>query len=103
MKKKVLSGALALIWLLCMICLPVTAETTDSRATQLPGDVNCDGVVDNKDVEYLLWYTLFPEDYSLTVDGDFDRSQQVDNRGRKLFLPGVFYRCGTGRCCAHHL
>ena len=91
MKKKVLSGALALIWLLCMICLPVTAETTDSRATQLPGDVNCDGVVDNKDVEYLLWYTLFPEDYSLTVDGDFDRSQQVDNKDVEYLLWHTLY------------
>ena len=29
------------------------------------GDLDENGNVDNRDVEYLLWYTLFPEDYPL--------------------------------------
>ena len=32
---------------------------------ELSGDMNDDGNVDNQDVEYLLWHTLFPEDYPL--------------------------------------
>ena len=45
----------------------------------IPGDLTGDGTVDNLDVEYLLWYTLFPEDYPLTGVGDFDGNGTVDN------------------------
>ena len=45
----------------------------------IPGDLTGDGTVDNLDVEYLLWYTLFPEDYPLTGAGDFDGNGTVDN------------------------
>lgn len=43
------------------------------------GDLNNDGSVDNKDVEYLLWYTLFPEDYPLNQEVDFNGDGAVDN------------------------
>ena len=62
-------------------------ESTDSvcnacgaiRTIYAPGDL--DGVegVDNKDVEYLLWYTLFPEDYPLPQNADFNDDGYVDN------------------------
>ena len=32
------------------------------------GDLNSDGQINNEDVEYLLWNTLFPESYPLETD-----------------------------------
>ena len=51
-----------------------------------PGDL--DGVegVDNRDVEYLLWYTLFPEDYPLPQAADFDSDGCVDNKDVEYLL-----------------
>ena len=51
-----------------------------------PGDL--DGVegVDNRDVEYLLWYTLFPEDYPLPQAADFDSNGYVDNKDVEYLL-----------------
>ena len=91
MKKKILSLLLVLVWLVCLICMPVTAETADSRATHQLGDFDNNGVVDNRDVEYLLWHTLFPEDYPLSVAGDFDHSQQVDNKDVEYLLWHTLY------------
>lgn len=45
----------------------------------IPGDLNDDGSVDNADVAYLLWYTLFPEDYPLNQDPDFNGDGSIDN------------------------
>ena len=77
MKKRILSGLLAVIWLLCLICLPVSAEAK-AGSTQL-GDFDNSGTVDNLDVEYLLWHTLFPEEYILSQSGDVNGDRQVDN------------------------
>lgn len=51
-----------------------------------PGDLDNNGFVDNKDVEYLLWYTLFSEDYPLNQDADFDGNGQVDNKDVEYLL-----------------
>lgn len=47
-----------------------------------------DGVegVDNRDVEYLLWHTLFPEDYPLTKNADFTGDGCVDNQDVEYLL-----------------
>lgn len=45
----------------------------------LSGDINGDGNVDNLDVEYLLWHTLFPEDYPLECDADYNGDLAIDN------------------------
>ena len=50
------------------------------------GDINDDGVVDNQDVEYLLWHTLFPEDYALTVSADYNGDGFVDNQDVEYLL-----------------
>jgi len=36
------------------------------------GDFSGDGYVTDEDVIWLLWYTVFPEDYPLNQSGDFD-------------------------------
>ena len=50
------------------------------------GDLTCDGVVDNQDVEYLLWYTLFPEDYAISQNADYDHNGCVDNKDVEYLL-----------------
>ena len=45
---------------------PPPVTPTNSR-----GDLNQDGQVNNEDVAYLLWYTLFPDDYPISVDADY--------------------------------
>ena len=52
----------------------------------LRGDLNQDGVVDNLDVEYLLWVTLFPEDYTVSQNADFDRNGTLDNQDVEYLL-----------------
>ena len=50
------------------------------------GDLDHDGDIDNNDVEYLLWYTLFPEDYPIEDFADFDHSGEVDNKDVEYLL-----------------
>ena len=50
------------------------------------GDLTDDGAVDNQDVEYLLWYTLFPGDYGLNQSGDFDQDGYTDNKDVEYLL-----------------
>ena len=38
----------------------------------VPSDFTGDGLVTDEDVIYLLWYTVFPEDYPLNQSGDMD-------------------------------
>lgn len=53
---------------------------------EVSGDLNDDGVVDNQDVEYLLWHTLFPEDYPLSVSADYNGDDIVDNQDVEYLL-----------------
>ena len=53
--------------------------TWKTASTDLSGDLNGDGAVNNEDVAYLLWFTLFPEDYPLSVDADFTGDGAVNN------------------------
>lgn len=60
---------------ICTVC-----GTQFSKDMQFPtGDVDGDSVVSNTDVELLLWYTLYPEDYFLFTDADYDTSTSIDN------------------------
>ena len=43
------------------------------------GDCNADGIINNEDVAYLLWHTLFPEDYPLPESADFTGDGAVNN------------------------
>ena len=53
---------------------------------ELSGDINGDGNVDNQDVEYLLWHTLFPEDYPLSVSADYNGDDMVNNQDVEYLL-----------------
>lgn len=46
---------------------------------QRAGDFTGDGLVTNDDVVFLLWYTLFPEEYPITINGDFNSDNDINN------------------------
>ncbi len=43
------------------------------------GDCNGDGYINNEDVIYLLWHTLFEEDYPLAYSGDVNGDGYINN------------------------
>lgn len=53
---------------------------------KLPGDFNRDGIVDEKDVEQLLWTILFPESYQIEGEADFTADGIVDEKDVELLL-----------------
>lgn len=65
------------------ICQRCGAEDPDYV---LSGNLNGDEKIDNQDVEYLLWYTLFPEEYPLNSDADYDGDGRVDNQDVEYLL-----------------
>lgn len=52
----------------------------------VPGDVDGDRVINNEDVAYLLWFTLFPEDYPVSNDVDFNCDGIVNNQDVQYLL-----------------
>jgi hypothetical protein len=53
---------------------------------KIPGDIDGNNCVDNQDVEFLLWFTLFPDDYSISVNADFNGDNTVDNQDVEYLL-----------------
>lgn len=82
MKKLFRISALLLVCVLLLSVLPATGSAAQSV---LRGDTNGDGVVNNDDVLQLLWHTLFPTVYPISVDADFDSEPGVTN-GDVVFL-----------------
>ena len=50
------------------------------------GDLSGDDTVNNKDVEYLLWHTLFPTTYPVSQNADFNGDSKVDNKDVEYLL-----------------
>ncbi len=71
--------------LIAYVCKDCGAEKT-VEADFIPGDVDMNGAVNNKDVEYLLWYTLFPESYPLHIEADFTGDGSVNNKDVEYLL-----------------
>ena len=46
----------------------------------IPGDMDGDGVLDDRDVAQLLWHTLFPETFGIAGDADFTGDGLVDDK-----------------------
>ena len=61
-------------------------ENSEHHCAKVAGDLDGNDIVDNRDVEYLLWYTLFPDDYLLTGGADFDGDGVVDNKDVEYLL-----------------
>lgn len=45
----------------------------------IQGDFTGDGKVNNLDVEFLLWHTLFPENYPIESNADFNSDNEISN------------------------
>ncbi len=67
-------------------CVDCGATKTVVMPKCADGDLNMDQTVDNKDVEYLLWHTLFPDSYPLDTYADFDMNGIVDNKDVEYLL-----------------
>ena len=76
MKKLTRIASLLLVAVLLLLCVPQTPQA--EAAGEVVGDFTGDGAVTDADVIYLLWYTVFPEDYPLNGKwADFDDSGSV--------------------------
>ena len=47
--------------------------------TGMEGDFNGDGVVNDADVAYLLWHTLFADQYPIDINGDVNNDGVVND------------------------
>ena len=60
----------------CTVCHGTKTEVIHI----IPGDLDGNDIIDNRDVEYLLWCTLFPQDYAVSLEfGDFSGDGVIDN------------------------
>ena len=82
--KRVLSVLLCLAILLG--CFAMFSMSAKAIGTAVEGDLDGNRLVDNKDVEYLLWHTLFPEDYPVYVDADFNVDDVLNNQDVEYLL-----------------
>ena len=62
-------------WMLC--CATVSSGSGEEETVK--GDLNGDGILDDADVAHLLWYTLFPDQYTLAGDADFNGDGKIDD------------------------
>lgn len=67
----------------CKDCDATKTVVVPKRAN---GDLNGDQNIDNKDVEYLLWHTLFPGSYPLELFADFNFDGSIDNKDVEYLL-----------------
>lgn len=65
---------------------PVIVAPTDGT-----GDYNNDGLVTNEDVVYLLWHTLYSDDYPVATDADFNDDGDVTNEDVVYLLWHTLY------------
>ena len=67
----------------CIAATFVLTSFSDFIMTQynfeVRGDMNGDGVVNDTDVAYLLWHTLFPDLYEISGNADFNQDGNVDD------------------------
>ena len=61
-------------------------KTFTASGTVNNGDLDGNGTTDNKDVEYLLWHTLFPDSYPITQNADYNGDSKVDNKDVEYLL-----------------
>ena len=75
-----------------VLCTGMTVQlvyggnTIETLTVVVTGDLDGEGAIDNKDVEYLLWYTLFPDSYPLFAAADFNGDGSVDNKDVEYLL-----------------
>lgn len=68
------------------ICSVCSAKDPEYVPPYILGDVNNDTTVNNDDVVLLLWFSLFPEDYTIIGNGDLNHDGQINNDDVVLLL-----------------
>ena len=93
MKANSIIRLIAIMLSLTLLTIPVlaaadlrTGPDVDLGAGNSPGDFDDNGYVNNKDVEYFLWHTLFPKDYPVRGYADFDKNSRIDNKDVEYLL-----------------
>lgn len=72
-------------------CTDCGAERYLSTDDIIPGDLNGDLEINNLDVEYLLWHTLYAEDFPLISNADFYSDGFIDNLDVEYLLWYTLY------------
>ncbi len=68
------------------ICSVCGAADPEYVPPYILGDYDNNGTVNNDDVVQLLWFSLFPEDYTITGNGDLNHDDQITNDDVVLLL-----------------
>ena len=77
---KMLKRVAGLLLAVMMIFLCVPQVSPAEAAADVVGDFTGDGFVNDEDVIYLLWHTVFPEDYPLNgKEADFNGDSLVND------------------------
>lgn len=92
MKKltKVLTLIIAVTMIFGMTLTSFATNAITSNDT-VQGDLNGDNAVTAQDAVYLMYHTLYSEDYALNQDADFDASGSVDSDDAVYLLYYVLY------------
>ena len=67
-------------------CISCGTTKTSIVPKLADGDLDKNGKIDNKDVEYLLWNTLFPSKYPIDTFADFNNDGDVNNKDVEYLL-----------------
>ena len=75
---------------ICSVCR-ARDEKKLPAGDYLPGDLNGDGTVDDKDAEYLLYHIFYPNQYPVRQDCDFNGDGAVDDKDAEYLLYHIFF------------
>jgi hypothetical protein len=73
-----------------VLVIAAVLSLTSFCAGVIPGDVNGDGKVNDKDAYYLVYHDLFPKDHPLNQDCDFNGDGEVGTGDAILMLYNTF-------------
>lgn len=75
---------------ICSVCKE-REEKILPAGEYLPGDVDNNGKVDDKDATYLLMYIFYPEDYPVRQDCDFNHDGEITDEDASYLLYYTFF------------
>lgn len=75
---------------ICSVC-KAREEKILPAGEYLPGDVDNNGKVDDKDATYLLMHIFYPEDYPVRQDCDFNHDGEITDEDASYLLYYTFF------------
>lgn len=76
---------------ICSVCRE-REERILPAGDYLPGDVNDDGIVNDKDAEYLLYHVFHPQQYQVRQDCDYNKDGIVNDKDAEYLLYHIFFK-----------